>query len=191
MTETCLPDKLRKNYMTMKKISEEIAFVGEVLAPHRSVAYDAVTDIMLDALTELSEYLNGVGEEAGDGLLFDRPVCGFRPEQLEKVCAMGKENKLVSWMSVLPEVERMALMMSFLDWDRLRLQEFRQKYPKSFTKWEADEDEALLEMYPKKKSWRELSSHFGRNVNAVKLRLQHLGVDLGAEAGRARFMRRQ
>ena len=51
-------------------------------------------------------------------------------------------------------------------------------------------DEALLEMYAHKPSWRSLSSHFGRNINAIKLRLQHLGVDLGAEAGRARYLQR-
>ena len=45
-------------------------------------------------------------------------------------------------------------------------------------------------MYAGGSTWRALSNHFGRNVNAIKLRLQHLGIDLGADAASARFPRR-
>ena len=177
--------------LTMKReISEEAVLFQDALAPHRSVAYDAVTDIMLEALEELSGLLNDKEIAGEDGWAFNRSVCGFRPEQLEKVCTMEKAGGPVTWLSSLTEGEKMAFMMAFMDWDRLRMQEFRSRYPKSFMKWEPAEEEALLEMYAHRPSWRALSSHFGRNVNAIKLRLQHLGVDLGAEAGRARYLRR-
>ena len=164
--------------------------ITDMMAPHRSIAYDAVTDIMLEAFEELSDYLNDEHLSGAEGWTFNRQVCGFRPEQMEKIYEMAKSGEPVVWLTGLTEGEKFALMMAFMDWDRLRMKEFRNRYPRSFTKWEPAEDEALLEMYPQRTSWRELSSHFGRNVNAVKLRLQHLGVDLGAEAGRARYLRR-
>lgn len=164
--------------------------ITDMMAPHRSIAYDAVTDIMLEAFEELSDFLNDKGLSGAEGWTFNRQAGGFRPEQIEKIYEMGKAGEPVVWLSGLTEGERFALMMAFMDWDRLRMKEFRNRYPRSFTKWEPAEDEALLEMYPNRASWRELSSRFGRNVNAVKLRLQHLGVDLGAEAGRARYLRR-
>ena len=177
--------------LTMKKeISEEAVLFQDALAPHRSVAYDAVTDIMLEALEELAGLLNDKEIAGEDGWAFNRSVCGFKPEQMEKVCTIGKAGGPATWLSCLTEGEKMAMLMSFMDWDRVRMQEFRSRYPKSFMKWEPAEEEALLEMYAHRPSWRALSSHFGRNINAIKLRLQHLGVDLGAEAGRARYLRR-
>lgn len=173
-----------------KEISEEAVLIQDMLAPHRSVSYDAVTDIMLEALEELAGLLDDKGVAGEEGWSFNRSVCGFRPEQLEKISMMDEAGGPVVWLSSLTEGEKMAMMMAFMDWDRMRMKEFRRRYPKSFMKWEPSEDEVLLEMYAHKPSWRELSSHFGRNINAVKLRLQHLGVDLGAEAGRARYLRR-
>ena len=173
-----------------KEISEAAVLFQDVLSPHRSVAYDAVTDIMLEALEELAGLLDDKEVAGEEGWVFNRPACGFKPEQLEKVSAMGKAGGPAEWLSSLTEGEKMAMMMSFMDWDRLRMKEFRSRYPKSFMKWEPAEEEALLEMYAHKPSWRALSSHFGRNINAIKLRLQHLGVDLGAEAGRARYLHR-
>ena len=177
--------------IAMKKdISEEAVLIRDVMAPHRSIAYDAVTDIMLEAFEELSDVLNEKDLSGEEGWTFNRSVCSFRPEQVEKIMEIGKFREPVVWLSSLTEGEKMAMMMAFMDWDRLRMQEFRDKYPRSFTKWEPAEDEALLEMYSRRLPWQAISGHFGRNVNAVKLRLQHLGVDLGAEAGRARYLRR-
>ena len=173
-----------------KKISEEAPRLEAVLAPHRSIAYDALTDIMMDALRDVSEWMNADECSGLDGWEFDRDVCGFRQEQLEKVFISGGGDRLLHWVAGMQEQDRLSLLMSFLDWDRLRMNDFRARYPNSFLKWSNSDDEALLEMYSSGSSWRTLSNHFGRNVNAIKLRLQHLGIDLGADAGRSRFPRR-
>ena len=173
-----------------KKISEEAPRLEAVLAPHRSIAYDALTDIMMDALRDVSEWMNADECSGLDGWEFDRDVCGFRQEQLEKVYISGGGDRLLQWVAGMQEQDRLSLLMSFLDWDRLRMNDFRTRYPNSFLKWSGSDDEALLEMYSSGSSWRTLSNHFGRNVNAIKLRLQHLGIDLGADAGRSRFPRR-
>ncbi len=173
-----------------KKISEEAPRLEAVLAPHRSIAYDALTDIMMDALRDVSEWMNADECSGMDGWEFDKDVCGFRQEQLEKVFISGGGDRLLHWVAGMQEQDRLSLLMSFLDWDRLRMNDFRARYPNSFLKWSGSDDEALLEMYSSGSSWRTLSNHFGRNVNAIKLRLQHLGIDLGADAGRSRFPRR-
>lgn len=178
--------------MTMKKkISEETALLEAVLAPHRSIAYDALTDIMMDALTDVIVFLNSDTVEGFDGWDFDRAVCGFRPDQMEKLVRKGSAEDLLSWVSMMAEQEKLSLLMAFLDWERLRLNDFRARYPNSFLKWSLADDEELRAMYAAGSSWRTMSARFGRNVNAIKLRLQHLGVDLGAEAARPRFPRRR
>ena len=173
-----------------KKISEESTRLEAILAPHRSIALDALTDIMIEALDELAGYLNTDEFIDSDGWEFDRGVCGFRQEQLKKVFLSGGGERLLHWVAGMQEQERLLLLMAFLNWDRLRMNDFRARYPNSFLKWTSADDESLLEMYSSGNSWRTLSDHFGRNVNAIKLRLQHLGIDLGAEAGRPRFARR-
>ncbi len=174
-----------------KKISEDSARLEAVLAPHRSIAYDALTDIMIEALDDVAGFLNNDDCVGQDGWDFDRDTGGFRREQLEKVFLSGGGDRLLHWVAGMQEQDRMSLLMAFLNWDRLRMNDFRARYPNSFQKWAPSDDEALLEMYRSGSSWRTMSDHFGRNVNAVKLRLQHLGVDLGADAGRTRFPRRQ
>ena len=171
-----------------KKISELAPNLEAVLAPHRSIAYDALTDVLMDALEELLLLLKK--EEAGEGFEFDKRVCGFRPEQIERLTKCGDSEKLLHWVSGMSEQERLSLLMAFLNWDEIRMREFRARFPNSFMKWNPSDDEELRRMYAGGSTWRALSNHFGRNVNAIKLRLQHLGIDLGADAASARFPRR-
>lgn len=177
--------------MTMKKkISELAPNLEAVLAPHRSIAYDALTDVLMDALEEVVFILNGEASGADEGLEFDKRTCGFRPEQLERIAKCENPEKLLHWVSGMSEQERLSLLMAFLNWDEIRMREFRARFPNSFVKWSSSDDDELRRMYASGSTWRSLSNHFGRNVNAIKLRLQHLGIDLGAEAASARFPRR-
>lgn len=173
-----------------KKISGESLRIEAVLASHRGIATDALTDILLDALTDVCGILKQEGEPGFEGWEFDRVVSGFRPEHLEKVYICGDDEHLLHWVMGMQEQEKMSLLMAFLNWDRIRMNDFRSRFPNSFTKWTPSDDEALLEMFAAGRTWSAMSDHFGRNVNALKLRLQHLGVDLGAEAASPRFQRR-
>ena len=177
--------------MTMKKkISELAPNLEAVLAPHRGIAYDALTDVLMDALEEVLFLLNGEASGADEGLEFDKRVCGFRPEQMERISKCENPEKLLHWVSGMAEQERLSLLMVFLNWDEIRMREFRARFPNSFMKWNPSDDEELRRMYATGSTWRALSNHFGRNVNAIKLRLQHLGIDLGADAASSRFPRR-
>ena len=48
--------------------------ITDMMAPHRSIAYDAVTDIMLEAFEELSDFLNDKGLSGAEGWTFNRPA---------------------------------------------------------------------------------------------------------------------
>lgn len=161
--------------------------MNEILSSHRKVADEAVADVMLDAFREVGALLAETEEAEGAVLEFDKGAGAFKPEDLEKVLVHWRKQDLVEWFIGLSELERTTLMSRFLDYDRMRIQEFRARYPKAFMKWSAEEDAELAAMYKGQCPWREMSAHFGRNTNALKLRLERLGFDLGANAGRSRF----
>lgn len=161
--------------------------MNEILSSHRKVADEAVADVMLDAFREVGAFLAETEEAEGVVLEFDKGAGAFNPADLENALVHWRKQDLVEWFIGLSELERTTLIMRFLDYDRLRIQEFRARYPKAFMKWSAEEDAELSAMYSGQCSWREMSAHFGRNTNALKLRLERLGFDLGANAGRSRF----
>lgn len=161
--------------------------MNEILSSHRKVADEAVADVMLDAFREVGAFLAETEEAEGVVLEFDKGAGAFKPADLENALVHWRKQDLVEWFIGLSELERTTLIMKFLDYDRLRIQEFRARYPKAFMKWSAEEDAELSAMYSGQCSWREMSARFGRNTNALKLRLERLGFDLGANAGRSRF----
>ena len=161
--------------------------MNEILSSHRKVADEAVADVMLDAFREVGALLAETEEAEGVVLEFDKGAGAFKPADLENALVHWRKQDLVEWFIGLSELERTTLMSRFLDYDRMRMQEFRARYPKAFMKWSAEEDAELSAMYSGQCSWREMSAHFGRNTNALKLRLERLGFDLGANAGRSRF----
>lgn len=171
----------------MYRISELAEQTNEILSSHRELANDAVMDEMLDAFREVGAFLAETEKANGVVLEFDKGVAGFRPADLENVLLHWRKEDLVEWLMGLAELDRLALLMRFLDYDRLRMREFRSRYPNAFAKWTPAEDNDLRAMFEAKCSWRKLSEHFGRNTNALKLRLERLGYDLGASPGRSRF----
>ena len=171
----------------MYRISEMAEQMNEILSSHRKVADEAVMDVMLDAFREVGALLAETEEAEGVVLEFDKGAGAFKPADLENALVHWRKQDLVEWFIGLSELERTTLIMRFLDYDRMRAQEFRARYPKAFMKWSAEEDAELAAMYKGQYPWREMSAHFGRNTNALKLRLERLGFDLGANGGRSRF----
>ena len=171
----------------MYRISEMAEQMNEILSSHRKVADEAVADVMLDAFREVGAFLAETEEAEGVVLEFDKGAGAFKPADLENALVHWRKQDLVEWFIGLSELERTTLMSRFLDYDRMRMQEFRARYPKAFMKWSAEEDAELAAMYKGQCPWREMSARFGRNTNALKLRLERLGFDLGANAGRSRF----
>jgi len=56
------------------------------------------------------------------------------------------------------------------------IQEIRQKYPKAYERWTGDEDVHLKNEFTKGKTINELADIFQRKPNAIRSRLQKLGL---------------
>lgn len=164
------------------------ATADEIMGSHRALAYDALTDVMLDAFTEMCTALTEEPAATGETAGVVGPT-GFTARDIRLIKEHFEQDDLPVWLTEMDEAERDRLVEAFLDLDGKRWRAFRTKYPQSFTKWTEDADQELLTLYSNGMGWSELSSHFGRNTNAIKLRLGKLGIDLGPAAGRSRFAR--
>ncbi len=175
------------------------ALIQEVLDEHRSLAHGALDDLMYEAFLEIGRILNTPDSdapgEAQAGSLAPAPiqaVSGMSAFALRQIQHHAAAGDLADWLAGGADKDKCLYLRDFLNLGKLQAEELRQRYPKAFTKWTDDQDQALLAEYQRaaeggrRVDWKKLSEPFGRNVNAIKLRLERLGVDLGAEAGHSR-----
>ena len=172
------------------------ARIQEVLDEHRSLAHGALDDLMYEAFLEIGRILSTPeGEAGGEGQPVSIPaqsVGGMSAYALRQIQHHTAAGDLADWLAGGADKDKCLYLRDFLNLGKLQAEELRMRYPKAFTKWTDDQDQALLASYRqaaeggKSVNWRQLSEPFGRNVNAIKLRLEHLGVALGAEAGHSR-----
>ena len=161
----------------------------EILSPIRSAAQDAVEDLMQEAFTEVGNLLIRSSRESGKKLTFDKQVCGLAPFLLKRIYEQTTAGELEGWLAGNPDNDRYRRFSDFLDLFRMQQEDFRTRFPKAYQKWTPEEDAELLRQYAiasdgeKKVHWGELGQSFGRNANAIKLRLGRLGINLGEEAG--------
>ena len=173
------------------------ARIREVLDEHRSLAHGALDDLMYEAFLEIGRILNTPEEAAGDNQAGSAPVpampvgglSAFALRQIQHHAAAGD---LADWLAGGADKDKCLYLRDFLNLGKLQAEELRLRYPKAFTKWTDDQDQALLANYReateggRSVNWRQFCEPFGRNVNAIKLRLERLGINLGAEAGHSR-----
>lgn len=57
-----------------------------------------------------------------------------------------------------------------------KLELLREKFPNAGRSWSKEDDATLTEMFNAKKSYAEISEHFGRKSSAIEARLGHLGL---------------
>ena len=160
--------------------------IWENLDDYRSSAYEAVDNMMLAAFLEIGRLFSEKTE------IPEEPVHGLSPCVLQQIRKHATEGNLEQWLKAGDPGEKAQCILDFLNLTRLQRKSLRTRFPRAFTKWTEEDDTALLEGYRQQKEaghpvlWNELSDRFGRNPNALKLRLEHLGEDLGASAGRSR-----
>ena len=164
----------------------------EIVSPLRSAALDAVEDLMNDAFMQVGALLVRACHESGKPLSFNRQACGLAPFLLKQIYEQTSAGTLENWLAEDAGNDRYRKISDFLDLYRIQLDGFRSRYPKAFQKWMPEEDTELLRLYHQaadsggKVRWHDLERRFGRNSNALRLRLGKLGVDLGEETGTPR-----
>jgi len=144
----------------------------EIISSYRECVYNAVDEIMLQAFEEMGEMIEA---EGGPDCIPTNGIGGLSAAVLKDVVEHFKAGTLVAFVEGDRKTD---LQIAFLQPGRLKMRSFRQKYPKAYLKWTDEEDSELTSMWNDGKSWAELSSHFGRNVNALRIRLTKLGFDI-------------
>lgn len=166
----------------------------ELLGSHRSMAFEAVEDLMHDAFLEIGCILTGEEGSPQPQLPAGKYFCGLSSTTLIRIRQHFEQEDLSEWLASGADGSKTRLLQEFMDLDRLRREDFRARYPRAFQKWSPEEDAWLLEEFGKSRTqdgrirWDELTDKCHRNTNALKIRLARLGIDLGSEAGRPRYL---
>ena len=159
--------------------------IEQLILPARKAACAYVLQAMADTFTDIGAVIN-VAELENSGVQadFSRSVCGLSRETLRSVASYN--GMIEEWLEASEAAVRNKLLLEFIGADKMRMESFMARYPKAFSKWSEDEDDELRKRFEQGCSWSNLSDFFGRNENAIKLRLQKFGYDLGSESGRPR-----
>ena len=146
---------------------------------------------MQAAFLEIGETLSGEPD------VMTHSVRGLSPFALRRIFQHTHDGDLEKWLETDNSGEKEQCLLDFLNLGRLQMKSLQARFPRAFTKWTEEEDQALLDEYKRHSKeyrtihWSELSDQFGRNPNALKLRLEYLGKNLGADAGRSRGFRKE
>jgi hypothetical protein len=169
------------------------ARIQAVLSEQRALAHDALDDLMHEAFLEIGVILSSQTDNPGaPNTLPDKPVSGLSTKTLQLIRQHHDTGDLAEWLSADAGGNKSIIISQFLNLSALQMQELRARFPRAFMKWEEGEDAALLSAYQeetaqgRKANFNRLAERFGRNANALRLRLEHLGIDLGDEAGVSR-----
>lgn len=171
------------------------ARIQSILGEYRSLAFGALEDLMYEAFLDLGKALEEVGElepEDASKPVPPAPRCGLSSTSLQRIRHHYLSGDLAEWLATGADGDKTLYLRDFLDLNRLQMTEFKARHPYAFTKWTEEQDEALLAGYRqsvdggRRPRWGELARQFGRNVNAIKLRLEKLGIELGTDTGRPR-----
>lgn len=165
-----------------------------IINSNREMAYETVEELMLDAMSELLRTIQTQALGAGEDIRFDKAVCGLRPQLLATAYDRYVNYDFCEWYLSADKYDKIWMLLGFLDVDGARKAEFMSRYPNAYGKWSEAEESKLLQMYNEslatesgKPSWSAISKALGRNTNAIKIRLERLGIDLGEEAGHSRY----
>lgn len=190
---------MNNEYCAGFPVSDLTGAVTEILEEGRRIMDDAVDDLMVEAFERICALIHGKEESEGKHVSFNSSVAGISKQVLEELYGRYSRGSVADWVLSGADGKIVRLRMDFMNYERMRVMDFKANYPRAFTKWTDEEDAELLRLYHAAQSvsppgthrmpWSALSKRLGRNPNAVKLRLAHLGIDLGPEAGIPRHTR--
>ncbi len=161
--------------------------IREILDDYRSLAYKTLDDMMQEAYLEIGRVLS-----EGTDPTPARSIHGLSPFVLRQIRKHTDDGDLEKWLTSSGPGEKEQCLLDFLHFGSLQMKSVRARFPRAFTKWTEEEDESLLEAYHEQLEmkhpvrWGDLSDRLGRNPNALKLRLERLGENLGSNAGHSR-----
>ena len=156
----------------MKDFEKHIATMIE---DYRSQAFDAVDETMFEAFCDI---YNSIMEQPD--CTFTGSIAGLSKEVLNTLKDIQSERGLLEEISG-PRKARYTL--AFLNYDQRVRDAFVSRYPSAYLKWTEKEEDELRDMISRSFSWTSISEKLHRNVNAIKIRAEKLGLvaDTGAK----------
>lgn len=171
-------DELRKEIIRL--IDEQRAAAMEDVCKRMSAA-------LVQCVTKLQDHedeLTADGEPFNDGVVATG-IPGFTLEVLRS--NMHRDFSCDGGEDLIPKDSRSRMVMDFLNFEKLRMDAFRKRYPMSFSKWKENDDAQLLQMFDSGASINEIASALQRNANAIRIRLEKLGRSVPGAPGRAHY----
>lgn len=162
--------------------------IRQILDEHRNLAFEALDGLMYESFLQVGQALTEEGHDAEQL----QAIGGLSSYALRQICQHTAAGNLADWLSAGADGDKSLYLRDFLNFSKLQMDELKGRYPRAFTKWTDAEDQALLARYQQEAQngqrvpWGTMAKQLGRNPNALRLRLEHLGIDLGPEAGRPR-----
>ena len=182
--------------------------IADIIESFRRQAYMDIMESMDYCFTKLAAYMVQTDNPERPGPTISKMLSGLPPVLFRGLYedrmnyhdddGIPYEYEGISFNSLATHVEAAGgmtiaeLMMDFLDVQGLRRIVLKDRCPKAYKLWTDEEDASLRQLYDESAKsgdvipWPSIASCMGRNVNAVKLRLEYLGYDLGPDAGHSR-----
>ena len=166
-------------------LSKKIRAIFNGKAHHAKIY---LSQMLADAINDFCDQYDEMLKSTGEKVRFEKPVAGFTPEQLslfvEKYYAEGVDEWIESGADGILD----DLIIRFMHFREMNRNGLRQRFPCTFQKWSAQDDEDLRAIWmrtdPANAKWEDLEEMFGRPRNAIKIRLEKLGFTLSDPAVR-------
>lgn len=147
----------------------------DIIEEQRELALSKVDEQMLQAFVEIGEW---VCNEALEYDLKRESICGYTQNTLRLIGEHYAAGDLETWTFGERYYRN---LVDFMGLNKIRFSDFRKRYPNAFSKWSEKEEQILMEAYAAGASLSSISARMGRNVNALRLRLEHLGVSVPSD----------
>lgn len=154
-----------------KLTKEAIAVVvADSIYEGREAIYQAI-DKMIEAIAEdLLDIFKTNGVTEVDLSSLDEYVAGVRKVTI--IDLLNHNSDLQSFI----KTNKASVESEFLDVNSLKKNTLKHFFPNAFKKWEPEDDAKLTKLYAEGLSWSEISKAMKRNVNAIKIRAEKLGI---------------
>lgn len=167
---------------TMKTLSEKNSWdprvslqskISSTIIEGREKAYQAISAYMLWAFSEVGRLMLEEEMTSGEVLEFKKDIAGISPATLEGILRHALANDMQSYVN---GHSRYLQIKNFLDFSKLSLEDFKNKYPRSFLKWSEKEEGELTELWNNGVFPSEIARRLQRNTRAIRLRAERLGL---------------
>lgn len=156
---------------------EKIQFVErrikDIITESREAILEGARLEICETKETIADFLDMFEKEEGE-IQFNHSIGGVWGNTIMKIKEDRKAGK--DFGEALDEITASELM-EFIGFGALNMSSLREKYPNAFRPWTAELDAKLEEMWAAGTSYKDLVKAFGRNENAIKVRVVRLELE--------------